>query len=109
MLELLQAIVIRLNSSGFFQIFRFYYSLFFCFEISFKTAVNSICLGTCSSCFSFRFSLVKVFLEAGAKVKLVFLTGKKILKFFLEIFYLFASGFLINLSRNFSLFCGVQM
>ena len=74
-----------------------------------KTAVNSICLGTYSSCFSFRFSLVKVFLEAGAKVKLVFLTGKKILKFFLEIFYLFASGFLINLSRNFSLFCGVQM
>ena len=74
-----------------------------------KTAVNSICLGTYSSCFSFHSSLVKAFLEAGAKVKLVFLTGKKILKFFLEIFYLFASGFLINLSRNFSLFCGVQM
>ena len=48
-----------------------------------KTAVNSICLGTYSSCFSFHSSLVKAFLEAGAKVKLVFLTDKKILKFFL--------------------------
>ena len=49
-----------------------------------KTAVNSICLGTYSSCFSFHSSLVKAFLEAGAKVKLVFLTDKKILKFFLR-------------------------
>ena len=73
-----------------------------------KTAVNSICLGTYSSCFSLHSSLVKAFLEAGAKVKLVFLTGKKILKFFLEIFYLFASGFLINLSRNFARFAGCK-
>ena len=49
-----------------------------------KTAVNTICLGTYTSCFSFHSSLVKAFLEAGAKVKLVFLTDKKILKFFLR-------------------------
>jgi hypothetical protein len=44
-----------------------------CLKISLKTAVNSICLGTCSSCF---FHLVRlhsvVSLEADAKVQLLF-------------------------------------
>ncbi|MFV5692860.1 hypothetical protein ACM55K_12610, partial [Flavobacterium sp. LT1R49] len=33
------------------------------------------------------FALVKVFLKAGAKVQLLFLTGKKFLKFFFGNFY----------------------
>ena len=39
----------------FFESYRFYYSLI-CFEISFKTAVNSICLGTCLNCLFACFS-----------------------------------------------------
>ncbi|WP_210791953.1 hypothetical protein, partial [Flavobacterium erciyesense] len=42
--------------------------LFFCLEISFKTAVNSICLGTYSSLFYSLF----VCLKAGAKVEISF-------------------------------------
>ena len=62
--------------------------LFFCLKISLKTAVNSICLGTCSSLFLAWFALFKVSLKAGAKVQLLFLTGKKFLKFFLGNFNL---------------------
>jgi hypothetical protein len=40
---------IRLSSSGFNL--SILLLLFFCFKISLKTAVNSICLGTYSSCF----------------------------------------------------------
>lgn len=62
--------------------------LFFCLKISLKTAVNSICLGTCSSVLIDSFNTHCASLEAGAKVQLLFLTGKKFLKFFLEKFYL---------------------
>ncbi|MDI5898830.1 hypothetical protein, partial [Flavobacterium yafengii] len=65
--------------------------------------------GTCSSCFLPQLTLLKVFLEAGAKVQLLFSTGKKILKFFLEIFL---SPFLLfshQSVKELCAFCGVQM
>jgi len=48
------------------SISRLSYSLFFCFEISFKTAVNSICLRTCLSI------LFRLCFKAGAKVHPLF-------------------------------------
>jgi hypothetical protein len=59
--------------------------LFFCSKISLKTAVNSICLGTCLTYFFTLFNSHCVSLKAGAKVQLLFLTGKNFLKFFLKI------------------------
>ena len=88
----------------FFQIYRFYYSLFFCFEISFKTAVNSICLGTYSSLFFPPF----VVSQSGCKSSNSFLTGKKIWNFFWKFLFPFKSHFLINLSRNFPYFAGCK-
>lgn len=46
--------------------------LFFCSKISLKAAVNSICLGTCSSCFLTSISTFNVALKAGAKLQLLF-------------------------------------
>jgi hypothetical protein len=58
--------------------------LFFCFNISVKTAVNSICLGTLFFLFFPSFKPHYVSLEAGAKLQLLFVTGKNFLKFFLK-------------------------
>jgi hypothetical protein len=54
-------------------------------------------------------ALVKVFLKAGAKVQLLFLTGKKFLKFFLEIFISIFFSFSYQYIKELCLFCGVQM
>jgi hypothetical protein len=49
-----------------------------------------------------------VSLEAGAKVKILFLTGKKNVKFFLEIFFPFLNHFPYQYVNELSLICGVQ-
>jgi hypothetical protein len=61
-----------------------------------------------SSCFSVSFNSHCVSLEAGAKVEILFLTGKKILKFFLEILSPVFFSFLISLSRNVACFAGCK-
>ena len=81
----------------FFESYRFYYSLI-CFEISFKTAVNSICLGTCLNCLS----LVS---QSGCKSTTSFLSRKYIWKFFIENYFsFFLSFYSLNLFKNLSPF-----
>jgi hypothetical protein len=81
----------------FFESYRFYYSLI-CFEISFKTAVNSICLGTCLICLS----LVS---QSGCKSTTSFLSRKYIWKFFEENYFsFFLSFYSLNLFKNLSPF-----
>ena len=53
-----------------------------CLKISLKTAVNSICLGTCSSCFFVSINMINMSLEAGAKVQLLFNLASVFWKFF---------------------------
>jgi hypothetical protein len=69
-----------------FQIYRFYYFII-CLEISLKTAVNSICLGTCSYLFSFVRLTVSCVSRSGCKVQLL-LISQAFLKSFLESFFL---------------------
>ena len=92
--------------------------LFFCFEISFKTAVNSICLGTCSSCFKlnlFQFLFLFVFHTVVCFSKRVqkynfFLISQEIFKVFLKIFFLFLTPQLLtNLSNNLALLRGANV
>ena len=56
--------------------------LFFCLKISLKTAVNSICLGTCSYLVFRSFNSHCVSLEAGAKVQLLFNLASVLKSFF---------------------------
>ncbi|WP_218016456.1 hypothetical protein, partial [Flavobacterium glycines] len=51
-------------------------------SIYIETAVNSICLGTCLLIIFASFSHRGVFLEAGAKVQLLFFLASFFLKFF---------------------------
>ena len=85
-----------------FRISRFHYSYSFCVPIFIGTAVNSICLRTC-------FFLFRLCFKAGAKLKLLFVSCKKNLKFFFEIFFnpVF-SNFPSNLSMNFPCFAGCK-
>jgi hypothetical protein len=97
------------------QIFRFYYSYFFCLYLSIETAVNSICLGTYSSFISesytavrssnFRFLFVS---QSGCKSSNFFLTGKNFLKFFWKNLFSFSSLFLISFSRNVAYLAGCK-
>ena len=93
----------------FFQIYRFYYSLFFCSNISVKTAVNSICLGTCLILFLVSFFTCYSVSRSGCKSKTCFLNWQENFEvFFKKYYYLLTSGFLINLSRNFARFAGCK-
>jgi hypothetical protein len=73
--------------------------LFFCLSLSIETAVNSICLGTLFFLFFTSFNSLCVSLEAGAKLQLLFVTGKNFLKFFLENLISISSLFLSSMSR----------
>ena len=81
--------------------------LFLCSNISVKTAVNSICLGTCSSCFSFRLTHIVCLWKRVQKYNL-FSNLTSVLKSFLKINFLRFSSHklitqpthLLNLSKN---------
>ena len=69
------------------------YSLFFCSNLTIKTAVNSICLGTCSYLF-----FMPPYRLAGAKVVNFFYLTRKKIRFF--IFFLKASfSILLRLAK----------
>ena len=91
-------------SIGSFRILRFYCSYFFCFSISAKTAVNSICLRTCLLFF------LRLCFKAGAKLKLLFVSRKKNLKkiwnFFFRLLFL---NFPSSLSMNFRVLRGANV
>jgi hypothetical protein len=78
-----------------------------CLKISLKTAVNSICLGTCSSCFvSFDSQCLRVS-RSGCKVQLLFNLASVFWKFFENFRFLFLSyspfnqrHHLLNLSKK---------
>jgi len=87
---------------------RFYYSLYFCFKVSLKTAVNSICLWTCSSCFSFRLTHIVCLWKRVQKYNF-FLISQVFRKVFLKIFILMFFSlikriamrfYLLNISKN---------
>ena len=61
-----------------------------CFKISLKTAVNSICLGTCSYLVFPSFEPHSVSLEAGAKVQLLFNLASVFESFFENISFRFS-------------------
>jgi len=79
---LLKLIIIRLSLyRSLFKSIRFYYSYFICFKISLKTAVNSICLGTCSS-----FLLSASLSISGCKSSYSFFNRQELFEVFLKIF-----------------------
>jgi hypothetical protein len=89
---------------------QFYYSLFFVLR-SLKTAVNSICLGTCSSCFFVSFDHSKLCVSKGAKYN--FFVSQVFFEFWKISFSLFSSyspfnqrHHLLNLSKNLFPFVG---
>jgi hypothetical protein len=78
------------DPSGFIQESLFYYSLFFVLKISLKTTVNSICLGTCSSCFRLVWLTVSACLSKRVQKYNFF----SISKCFLKVFWNFRFRFL---------------
>ncbi|WP_222621509.1 hypothetical protein, partial [Flavobacterium muglaense] len=73
-----------------------------------KTAVNSICLGTCLILFSTYHDSHCVSLEAGAKLQLLFQCDKKNLKFFLKKIFISFTSFSYQYGNELGLFSGVQ-
>ena len=93
---------IRRLAIGSFRIFRFHYSYSICFEISFKTAVNSICLRTCLFLFPLLF-------QSGCKTKTSFCFSQEKLEKFLRLYFRPIFSFFCQSFKELCVFCGVQM
>jgi len=71
--------------------------LFFCFEISLKTAVNSICLRTC-------FNFVSLVLQSGCKNRKLISNRQMFFEVFFEIFIPFFLLFIYQSFNELSVF-----
>jgi hypothetical protein len=95
------------SSNGSFWIYRFYYSYFICSDLhrngcQFNMSRNVFFL------FFVSFFTFGVFLEAGAKVQLLFFLASFFWSFFRK-FLLRFSSFFLSAFQGTSLVCGVQM
>ena len=83
------------------SISRLSYSLFFCFNISVKTAVNSICLRTC-------FFFVSLVSQSGCKSRKLISNWQENFEVFFENFFSISLLFFSNLSMSFPYFAGCK-
>ncbi len=84
-----------------FRIFRLYCSYFFCSEISFRTAVNSICLRTC-------LSFVSPVSQSGCKTRKLISNWQMFFEVFFKIFRFNSNFPITNLSKDFPCFAGCK-